>query len=217
MALNWQEWFQEAVSESGDSIAASRYDSVRSFRLQQGLILNRLGPVKGRRILDVGPATGHFAEALTAHNTVIGIDFVADMLGFAAQKGLLPVQGDGLALPFPDQSMDVVICVGVLQHISQPEAFLRELLRVKKPGGQVFLLTLNQQSLVRWLYYKLTPHTEMMHTYRLGDLLALCQRLAPGDQVEGACVYYPLPLGRWLGPRPGLSRYLSTAIAVRVF
>src|SRR5690606_32632375 len=111
--MNWREWFQQSVDERGDSIAASHYDSDRAFLIRQRAVLEWLGDVRGLRILDVGPGAGHFCQPLTAHNQVIGLDFVPTMLTYSAQKGLLPVQGNGLELPFADKTFDALICVGV--------------------------------------------------------------------------------------------------------
>ena len=45
--------------------------------------------------------------------------------------------GDAYALPFPDQSFDVVHCHQMLCHLSEPCKALREMLRVTKSGGIV--------------------------------------------------------------------------------
>lgn len=209
---HWQTWFQDSVDQSGDTIASAHYDSDRSFRLNQRAVLDRLGDIRGQTILDVGPATGHFAQPLTQHNQVIGIDFVGDMLTYAANKGLIPVQGDGMQLPMPDASVDVVICVGVLQHVSDPAAFVRELLRVRKPNGQVFIQTLNRQSLVRWLYFLLTREVQIMPTFTIAQVAAYI----PHNNVDAATLYYPLPLYRWVGVRPFVSQYLSTSFVLHV-
>jgi ubiquinone/menaquinone biosynthesis C-methylase UbiE len=213
---DWQAWFQQAVEEGGDSPAASHYDSLRSFRVRQRMILDWIGDVHGKTILDVGPGAGHFSQPLTRHNQVIGLDFVPTMLHYAANKGMLPVQANGMQLPFESESMDIVICVGVLQHIDDTESFIKELLRVRKPDGQVYLETLNRDSLVRKLYYLLPWNHEFMHTYQMGELMGQFRRLAPQADVNVAEIYYPLPSYRRVGRNPGVSRYLSTAFAIRI-
>lgn len=47
------------------------------------------------------------------------------------------VQGDALALPFPDDSFDKIVAAEVLEHIPDDMRAMSELLRVLKPGGQL--------------------------------------------------------------------------------
>lgn len=49
------------------------------------------------------------------------------------------IQADVLALPFEDGHFEVIISNHVMEHIPDDETFLRELRRVLKPGGQIFL------------------------------------------------------------------------------
>lgn len=213
---NWREWFQQNVSQSGDSLESAHYDSPRSFYIRQQVVMDWLGSIRGKTVVDIGVATGHFSAPLADGNQVIGIDFVADMLRHAANKAIAPLQADGMQLPLANHSADVVICVGVLQHIDDTDAFLGELLRIRKPDGHIYLVTLNKDSLIRKAYYALPQHTETMHTYSMPGLIAQFQRLAPGTPVEAAAIYYPFPGYRRVGAKPWLSRYLATVLAIRV-
>ena len=56
------------------------------------------------------------------------------------------IVGDIHALPLPDNSVDGVICIAVLEHVENPVLAMSELLRVVKSGGKVFLY-------VPFLYY----------------------------------------------------------------
>lgn len=211
---DWARWFQDSVSQFGDTVQASHYDSPRSFFTQQRVVLNWIGDVRGKTILDLGPGTGHFSQSLVAHNRVIGVDFVPQMLKFCVEKGFLVIQANGMRLPVPSSSMDIIICAGVLQHIDDYPSFLKELLRVRKPDGQLYLTTLNKESLVRRLYYMLTPNVETMHTYEVSKLAQMLQELAPETKVESAMIYYPFPGYRHTDSP--IDRLLSTAFTLRV-
>ena len=49
------------------------------------------------------------------------------------------VVGDGERLPFADGVLDGILCTGVLEHVSDPEAVVREVWRVLRPGGMVYV------------------------------------------------------------------------------
>lgn len=51
------------------------------------------------------------------------------------------LQGDLRQLPLQDKSVDTLVCTGVLEHISDPGQAIKEMYRVLKDGGRVFLET----------------------------------------------------------------------------
>lgn len=54
-------------------------------------------------------------------------------------RGVADVFYDGSRFPFSDTAFDSVLCNQVLEHVFTPEEFLRDILRVVKPGGHVLL------------------------------------------------------------------------------
>ncbi len=50
-------------------------------------------------------------------------------------------QADGGRVPFADECFDVVICAEVLEHVWEPESVLKNIFRVLKPSGRVFITT----------------------------------------------------------------------------
>jgi ubiquinone biosynthesis O-methyltransferase len=106
---------------------------------------------QGAQVLDVGCGGGFMAEALAARGAhVTGIDPAAKAIAAAVfhakAQGLSIhyVEGSGEALPVPDGSMDIAVCVDVLEHVADVELVLREIHRVLKPGGVFCFDTINR-------------------------------------------------------------------------
>ena len=93
----------------------------------------------GMRLLDVGcgPAsnTAGLAEAV-APGPAVGIDFDPARV---AGSTVTVASARGEHLPFADASFDAVFACAVLQHVADPDAIVREMRRVARPGAVVAL------------------------------------------------------------------------------
>lgn len=113
------------------------YDALFA-RLTAGGLLSNLSAEAV--ILDAGIGTGEFAAALQQYRPLAGwhgIDISPDMLRVARQRlggvGCFR-QANLVDIPYNDASFDLVLSAHALEHLEQPEAGMRELLRVLKPG-----------------------------------------------------------------------------------
>ncbi len=103
-----------------------------------------------QRILDAGCGEGFAMRAVLADVAaeVVGLDGSAGALHVAS--GLNPgrsfAAGDLYALPFPDRSFDMVVCMEVLEHLDEPARGLRELCRV---SARWLLLSVPNEPLFR--------------------------------------------------------------------
>jgi SAM-dependent methyltransferase len=103
-----------------------------------------LGPVAGRRVLELGCGAASAGRWLAARGArAVGLDLSAGMLRHAvagaARSGVrLPlVQADALALPFPDGVFDIVCTAfGAVPFVADSAAVMREVFRVLRPGGR---------------------------------------------------------------------------------
>lgn len=92
-----------------------------------------------RMVLDVGSGAGNMAHHLSHYGRVIGIDYNARPLAVNAQRGLEACQGFGDALPFADDSFDVVALLDTVEHIADELGVVAECSRVLKPGGRLLV------------------------------------------------------------------------------
>ena len=119
---------------------AADYDAVDLPATRQafGPLLDSLGDLRGRHVLELAFGTGHLAaEALARGATVVGVDVAPAMVALARQR--VPRasfhEGDAESLPFKDGQFDAVICCFGLMHFAEPARALREMARVLKPDG----------------------------------------------------------------------------------
>jgi demethylmenaquinone methyltransferase/2-methoxy-6-polyprenyl-1,4-benzoquinol methylase len=101
---------------------------------------------KGERVLDVCAGTGDLTLALArAGARAIGADFCRPMLELAVRKsaagnGTRFVAADTLRLPFGSGVFDLVTVAFGVRNLADPEAGLREMARVLRPGGRMVVL-----------------------------------------------------------------------------
>ena len=111
--------------------------------------LDRSGVTRLGRVLDDGCGGGGMTVSFAEESdSVVGIDlsdrFAAAGTVLAREKGVANIcfaRTDGQALPFRGDAFDTVFSHAVIEHVADPLAYLREIRRVLKPGGLVFLQT----------------------------------------------------------------------------
>jgi SAM-dependent methyltransferase len=106
----------------------------------------RIGPVQGKKVLDVGSGIGGISIALgRAGAHPVGIEVEDELYAIGVENARLQgvhfdaVIYDGTKLPFEDNSFDGAVSVSVLEHTDDPALYLREIVRVLKPGASLYL------------------------------------------------------------------------------
>ncbi|MBH3341408.1 methyltransferase domain-containing protein [Pseudomonas mendocina] len=118
------------------------------FNTETGELLKGFPILPEDRVLDVGCGEGpftHFCAKMKAEVIFADIDpervsAVERLLQDSPARALHPLVTDGNPLPLPDAHLDKIIAMEVLEHVDVPTDFMRELVRVGKPGA-MYLLT----------------------------------------------------------------------------
>lgn len=144
------------------------------------LVLEFLPPVEGKTILEIACGRGGFSRLLGSRGaTVCGADFSESAIAIAKERLLrhpLPadhvayVQADAQDMPFEENSFDIVISCETIEHVPDPRAAVREMHRVCKPGGRLFLTTPNYLNFMGlYLIYAAVRHPRLRSSQPLDE------------------------------------------------
>ena len=150
--------FSQAELDKFDDLAQRWWDPNGPQKALHALNPARLGYVAARaalhdaKVLDVGCGGGLLSEALAkAGARVTAIDLAPNLLKVARLHGL----ESGIKVEYRQQpvealaeeapaSFDAVTCMEMLEHVPDPASIVRACATLLKPGGRLFLSTLNR-------------------------------------------------------------------------
>jgi len=105
--------------------------------------------VAGKRVLDVASGEGYGSHLLSkSAASVVGADISPDAVTHAskryAQECLCYIAADCTKIPEPDASFDVIVSFETIEHMTEHEAFMREVDRLLAPGGLFIISSPNR-------------------------------------------------------------------------
>lgn len=171
-----------------DEYAAGVYQEYAKARdLKIETARPRLAAIKqlarGKRLLDIGCATGFFMEAAAEQGfDVRGVEFSAEAIALARPdiRDRI-VQGDVNALAGRESDrFDVVTAFDIIEHVQNPASFLADIRDILLPGGILALSTPDTGHFLRYLMGSRWPmlqpmqHTVLFSQRSLAELLKRC-------------------------------------------
>lgn len=178
------------------------------------LVQRRIDPRAAAEVLDAGCGTGGLLAKLQAWAPAWrarGLDLSPLACAYARrQTGSEIVEGSILAMPFADNSFDLIVAIDSISHLDDPALGLRETARCARPGAT---LALNVAAF-RWLWSYHDERVQKRRRFTRHEFAALCR--AAGLEVELA-TYVFLPTFPLLVAKRKLFRARGSESDVRVY
>jgi 2-polyprenyl-3-methyl-5-hydroxy-6-metoxy-1,4-benzoquinol methylase len=140
--------YAQAFGLQWKTFAKTQLDSHSGTHISQERLERCVGgsieSLKGKNVLEVGCGAGRFTELLVKGGAdVHSLDLSEAVEVNKENVGQAPnyrvAQASVYNMPFPDNSFDVVICLGVIQHTPSSENTIRALWQKVKPGGSLVI------------------------------------------------------------------------------
>jgi ubiquinone/menaquinone biosynthesis C-methylase UbiE len=138
--IKWDKW---AESADGKGVI---YEYLRRSQLS---VISLLDIKKDMSFLDIGCGTGwavgQVAKAVDYKGTFYGIDLSSGMIGkarenFMGHDNIHFVEASSESIPLADNQFDNIICTNSFHHYLHPEKAMKEIARLLKTGGKIYIL-----------------------------------------------------------------------------
>jgi SAM-dependent methyltransferase len=128
-------------------------------------LFTRYGIQPGHKLLDIGCGRGEFLRGfINCGVQGFGVDRSLAAQKYCPQAELRTADLETSALPFDDNTFDVVYSKSVIEHFYYPEKLVKEIYRVLKPGGLVITLSPDWEFNYRIYFEDYTHRTPFMQS-----------------------------------------------------
>jgi 2-polyprenyl-3-methyl-5-hydroxy-6-metoxy-1,4-benzoquinol methylase len=117
---------------------------------KDNIVLNEINE-EYNEIVDIGCGEGIMLEKLTRcfpHKNIVGLDSMAENVQICSKRGLQIRLGDVYFLDFPQDSVDLVILMEVIEHLDDPNKAIQEIYKILKPGGKLIIVFPNDTTFI---------------------------------------------------------------------
>lgn len=141
-------WYRESPNRQYSGAETKKYDEAAELLTDREgfarFLVEKIKLSDGIRILEIASGTGLISQALREQENIVFSDYHSGPMGLLRKRvgGSASIaQANFLNLPFQDQTMDAIICVGGYRYVPQDkkEEFWQEMERVLQPRGKLYI------------------------------------------------------------------------------
>lgn len=154
-----QEFYEK---KTWGSTPIKRSKDLPTLKLRYLLELLKKRKKKDANLLEVGCGSGRILSSIReqdANISLTGIDISKSQIQLAKkdnkQNDITFIHANGEQLPFKNESFDYVIIMDVLEHVDNPKEFMKEITRVIKKNGKLYLFCPAEAQGIYWLSKKI--------------------------------------------------------------
>ncbi len=141
----------------GDFVLKDVHGRTQKFRKILSVLQDFHPGTTSLNCLDIGSSSGIITSQLGSHfRFAIGIDIDREAVRYAkshfSSPGVQFLIGDSMVLPFPDKSIDVIICNHVYEHVPASGQLMDEVYRVLKTNGYCYFSAGNRYTVIEGHY-----------------------------------------------------------------